>query len=332
MLTQVIEGRDSNILTIEYMLSNVCNYKCSYCFPGSNEGDYSWPNYDLLIQNISHLFETYKKQGKNKFEFYLLGGEPTLWKDITKFCTFLKENYDVVIRISTNAYRKPDWWKENAKLFDSIEISVHHEFAKVDHIIEVGDILYQQKTNLVTNVLMDPNHYDKCLGILNKLKTSKKRWPIIAKTVHKEGQINYTDDQKEYLKRPLKRYPNLFWWFTLPYHHKYKTWAVEDGKKIKVEDNYFIINNKNRFKGWECNLGVDHLHIHKDGTLTGSCTQLLYKSPTYYNLYDSEFVRNFNPTIQPVICDQPSCNCGFETKVTKRMIGDPNKTIWIKKI
>ena len=53
MLTQVIEGRNPDVLTIELMLGNLCNYKCSYCFPGSNEGDHPWANTDTLIKNIT---------------------------------------------------------------------------------------------------------------------------------------------------------------------------------------------------------------------------------------------------------------------------------------
>ena len=323
MLTQVIEGRDSNVLTIEYMLGNLCNYKCSYCFPGSNEGNHPWPDTDLLIKNITHLFDTYKKVGKNKFELYLIGGEPTLWKDIGKFCSFLKSNYDVVIRISTNGYRKPDWWEEHAKLFDAVEISVHHEFADPAHIVKVGDVLYKNNTNLVANVLMDPSCFDKCVNILNQLKTSSKRWPIIAKWIHLvNGETNYTDEQKKYLSKPLKRYPNLFWWFMLKHNERYKTWVIEDGKKKKVSDNYFIINGKNKFYGWSCNLGVDHIVINPIGIISGNCGQELFGEPNY-NFYDNDFAVKFNPNIKPVICSRLSCNCGFETNVSK--------VTWIKK-
>ena len=323
MLTQVIEGRDSNVLTIEYMLGNLCNYRCSYCFPGSHEGNHPWPDTDLLIKNITHLFEVYKKAGKNKFELYLIGGEPTLWKDLEKFCFFLKSNYDVIIRISTNGYRKPDWWKEYGKLFDAVEISVHHEFADPAHIIQVCDVLYKHKTNVVANVLMDPSYFDKCVDILNKLKASTKRWPIIAKWIHLvNGETKYTDEQKKYLKNPLKRYPNLFWWFSLKHNERYKTWVIEDGKKKRVSDNYFIINNKNKFFGWSCNLGVDHIMINPIGIISGNCGQQLFDKPDY-NFYDIDFASKFDPTIQPVICNRLSCNCGFETNVSK--------VLWIKK-
>lgn len=317
MLTQVIEGRDSNVLTIELMLGNVCNYKCSYCFPGSHEGDHPWVDTTVLINNITHLFETYKKQGKNKFELYLIGGEPTLWKDLPKFCSFLKTNYDTVIRLSTNGYRKPEWWKENSKLFDAVEISVHHEFANPNHIIEVCDTLYKEKTNLVANVLMDPFNFNKCVSILEQLKTSKKSWPIVSKWVHYDGMSKYNEEQTKYLNKPLKRWPNLFWWFRLKYHTRYQTSVIENNRKKKVADNYLTLHGKNKFKGWLCNLGVDHLNISMQGRISGNCGQLLYGKDFYYNLYHKNFTVDFNPQIRPVICAQDLCECGFETNVNK---------------
>ena len=320
MLTQVIEGRASNVLTIEFMLGNLCNYKCSYCYPGAHEGTHLWPDVDIIIKNISHLFDVYKLQGKTKFELYIVGGEPTLWKDLPKFCNFLKNNYDTIIRMSTNGYRKSDWWKEHSKLFDAVEISVHHEFAKSNHIKEVGDTLYRENTNLVANVLMDPNHFDKCMNLLEDLKTSKEDWPIIAKTVHIDGNTLYTDSQEEYLKSSLKRMPNMSWWKNLKHNEEYETWVIEDDIKKKVEDNYLRLNGKNRFNGWSCNLGLDHLHISMSGEVTGKCGQSLYGKKIYYNLYKDNFSLVFNPTIGPVICTKDVCMCGFETNISKKII------------
>jgi organic radical activating enzyme len=320
MLTQIIEGRESNILTIELMLGNLCNYKCSYCFPGSNEGTHLWPDTDLLIKNITHLFETYKKHGKNKFELTVLGGEPTLWKDLPKFCKFLKSNYNTAIRIATNGYRKPEWWKENSKLFDSIEISVHSEFANPEHIKQVGDTLYLENTNVVANVLMNPYEFDKCVSVLEEIKKSKYKWPIIGKSVHYNGLTRYSEEQKKYLKDPLKRWPDLEWWSNLNYNEEYETWIIENNEKKKVSYNYFSLEGKNKFKGWECNLGVDHLRISMTGKISGNCDQLLYGENFYFNLYEENFSLLFNPKIVPVICASYMCKCGFENNISKRII------------
>lgn len=317
MITRILNNDDPLTLRIEYMPGNLCNYKCHYCFPGSNEGNVKWPDVDLVLKNFDHLMNTYKLQGKTKFEFFIIGGETTLWKDLPKFCNHLKANHDVIIRISTNATRKLNWWQENAKCFDVVEISVHHEYCKVPHIIEVADFLYKHKTNVVANVLMDPFNFDKCKDIVEQLKSSKKRWPIVAKAVQINGESIHDEPQQAYLATQLKRWPNLFWWFTLPVKHNRKLWAVIDGKKTLIEDNWLFLNNLNRFKDWDCNLGVDYIEIFQDGVIAGTCKQMIYNERFHYNLYDPEFVNKFNPKISSIICKKEVCVCGGEQQISK---------------
>jgi organic radical activating enzyme len=299
------------------MPGNLCNYKCHYCFPGSNEGNVPWPDVDLLIKNFDHLLNTYKQQGKNKFEFFIIGGETTLWKDLPKFCNHLKANYDVIIKISTNATRKLNWWQENANCFDVVEISVHHEYAKIDHIIEVADFLYTNKNNIVANVLMDPFAFDKCKGLIEQLRKSKKRWPIVAKAVQINGQSLHDEEQMKYLSVQLKRWPNLFWWFSLKVSKRRRLWAVIDGKKTLVEDNWLFLNNLNRFKGWNCNLGVDYIEVFQDGVIAGTCKQKIYNEAFHYNIYDPEFVNKFKPKITSIVCNKDVCMCGGEIQISK---------------
>ena len=88
-----------------------------------------------------------------------------------------------MIRTLTNGYKKLDWWEQNAKFFDHVEISVHNENADIDHIISVADHLFESETMVVANVLMDPKNFNVCKDIIEQLKISKHPWPIIAKTV-----------------------------------------------------------------------------------------------------------------------------------------------------
>jgi sulfatase maturation enzyme AslB (radical SAM superfamily) len=67
MIKEVINNYKNNFLRIEYMLGNVCNYKCNYCFPGSNEGDKPWPNLEITKKHFSHLLDHYITQGKKYF-------------------------------------------------------------------------------------------------------------------------------------------------------------------------------------------------------------------------------------------------------------------------
>ncbi len=321
MITEIKNNYPSNLLRIEYMLGNLCNHKCSYCFPGSNEGTHPWPNINQVKQNLGHLLDHYKHHGKNKFQFYLVGGEPTLWKELPELCYFLKSQYDTIINISTNATRKLDWWQDNGGLFDNVEISVHHEFANINHIISVADLLYSKNINLVCNVLMDPNHFEKCQGIITELKSSKRRWGVVAKSVKYNGQTRYTEEQKQFLKFNLKRIPNILWYVKTLKNPVLKTKSkvkYKDGTtKTVYNDNWYTLNNFNQFSGWSCNLGVDHIEIYQDGTISGNCRQKIYNYNGYYNLYSPNFTEVFNPEIVPTTCRQLICGCTSEIVINK---------------
>ena len=55
---------------IKISIGNVCNYKCWYCWPGSNEGTFKWPDFDLMVNHISHVLNYYiEHTDKRKFDF-----------------------------------------------------------------------------------------------------------------------------------------------------------------------------------------------------------------------------------------------------------------------
>lgn len=318
-----IQDNQPNFLQIYYDLSNICNYKCWYCFPGSNEGTDPWPDPNIVKENIVHLVKYYKENSKIKVvEINFIGGEPTLWKHLGEVAEYIKTHVDCRVCMLTNGSRTLRWWHKYSKYFDNIGISVHHERADIDHLIEVGNILYKNKINFNTAVLMDHKNWNKCIDIVNKLCDSKNKWTVIAKAVHINGVNYYNREQIEYLKDQVKRAPQWFW-YLCNYNGIRKKFKVtqEDGKSFTTKNpNYFSMHKLNYFKGWQCTLGVNFLFISKDGKITGSCGQKLYGLDYYFNIKDKDFRNKFNPKIVDVICEQNICCCSGEAALTKRKL------------
>jgi hypothetical protein len=85
------------------------------------------------------------------------------------------------------------------------------------------------------------------------------------------------------------------------------------------------VNKLNRFKGWECSVGVNWLNVGAEGTLSGYCSNKLFNSDVRYNLFDPDFKEKFNPEIVSSICEQQECVCVSDTNMPKKKI--PNSIL-----
>ena len=315
-LIEVKSNWKNKDLRIEFMLGNTCNFNCWYCFPGSHEGTHRWGDFNLLVKNFTKLVNQYKSNGKKNIYLHIIGGEPTLWPDLGNFVVEMKK-LGCIISMSTNGSRTIRWWKENAKYFDKVTLSCHHAEMDISHNIQVADILYENSCIVDASVLMDPGAWDKCVSIVEELKTSKYRWCIVASEVLHQ-KILYTQEQTTYLEDHIKRRPNIFWFLKNNKYYVDKIQVVfENGKSKKVLSNWIRLQKLNHFKGWNCNIGVDNIFITKEGTITGTCGAKLFGKPFYYSIYDEDFETNFNVKISSTICEADVCNCQAEINLKK---------------
>ncbi len=151
-------------LFVNWNMGNVCTYKCSYCSKELYDGSFPWPTIEEAIKTVKVLNRVYKKPpyNKQKIIFELLSGEVTLWKELDRFLSFLKEE-EAIILIITNGVRNLNWWRENGSKFDRVTLSYHPEFANYKHMCDVSNLLVD--LNIVTSVLvlMYPKLWEKCV-------------------------------------------------------------------------------------------------------------------------------------------------------------------------
>lgn len=313
-LTQIVSTQDSELLDIRWDPNNICNFKCHYCFPGSNAGNYRSPtDIDLVLDNFSHLLNI---SGKKKFKITISGGEPTMWKDLGYFIKKIKESHDVYISLITNGSRTLRWWNEYGDYIDNVHISYHLKEADLKHTIDVADTMFSKNKKTTVKILMDPELWQKGIDAVDTMKRdSQFPWFIsVAKLV---GDYQYSEEQMIYLNKDLKRIPGMFWFFknlNLVLNgliRRYESIAVmANGKKIKSKTYKYINSNLTNFKGWKCNLGIESVYISPSGQLGGACGQKLSG-----NILSKDFKRDVK--LASVICDQLSCLCVPETHISK---------------
>jgi organic radical activating enzyme len=325
---KIVSLQPKNELEVRFWPTDVCNFNCSYCFPDSKNGIYRYPkNIDTIIQNFNYLFDVYnEKFGKTKFNLNIVGGgEPTIWPHFTEFCKGIKSKHNVVLKTTTNGSRSLRWWKEHSKYLSKVTLSVHHEFADIDHTIQVLDYLYEQKILGTALVLMDASEFDKCKAIVDKmLSTSKHPWFIEAKPVVDfpgKDNLSYTSEQQEYMKIDLKRIPDGDLLINFISDIKiYESVAIYDtGEVIPKKSGDYINENVNYFNGWKCDVSLENLVIRYDGTISGNCNADIFKDCNL-NMFSENFIEDFNKfkfNLKTFTCNYVNCSCQPDTHITK---------------
>ena len=325
---KIISLQPINELEIRFWPTDICNYNCSYCFPGSKDGIFRYPkNIDTIVRNFNHLFDVYKDQfNKNRFNINVVGGgEPTLWPHFTEFCKGIKSKHDVRLKTTTNGSRTMRWWKEHSQYLDKVTLSVHHEFADIDHVIEVLDYLYEQNILGTALVLVDASEFEKCKNIVDKmLSESKHPWFIEAKpVVESPGRdfLSYTPDQQDYMKKDLKRIPDgNFLLRHIDVVKVYDSISLYDNDEILPKRTGDYINEKvHYFKGWKCNVSSESLVIRYDGTVSGNCNAEIFDGCNI-DMFSENFIENFNKfamNLKTITCKLDSCTCQPDTHITK---------------
>ena len=324
---RIISTQEANVLQIRFFPTDICNFECTYCFPGSgNIGKYRYPkNVDTVIKNFRILFDRYtEKLGKTKFHIMLVGGgEPTMWPHIEQFCKEIKEQHNVYTTIITNGSRTVRWWKDNLEFFDDVVLSTHAEFVDIKHQCAVADLLYEADIKVTGLMLMDAKNWDTCVSMVDRMKQSKQPWFIEAKAVVSapgHGMNVYTQEQLDYLDVGIKRLPDSEWILKrLADVRTHESLVMfDDDTAIAARPHDIIVNKWNYFNGWKCNVASETLLISYDGYVTGSCQEPVFSGKNF-NIFSETFKEEFNLDVNfdPIICSKMDCSCQPETHVTK---------------
>lgn len=330
----IINNDYDDYLHVSYSFTNVCNYDCNYCYPGSKAGTSRFPDYDLLIKNLDHLLGTYRTYFNKKIiRMHIIGGEPTLWPRLGEFVQWCHDNYQCRVTMASNGSRTLRWWKEYAKYFDDIQISVHHEYADLQHIKDVLDTIYAEgHVMTAAQVLLDPLHWDKCETILNDLIEHPIPWLVKSRVVmdlaDKNIREEYSETQLDFLEDKVKRLPPQEYIERMKATGKIQeaTDAVlvfPDGTTEHYNTFKIWKNHWHSFYGWECNLGVDRVTIQATGEIVGSCSaRYIFNTNVPFSILDPEFSNKFTPAvIKPIICKEALCSgCSSDIRLSKKKL------------
>lgn len=292
-----------NGMNIEWVLSNVCNYKCSYCREDLYGGSSGQPHYEKALDFFNYLHKDVQPGPKL---LNLTGGEPTVWPRLIPFLNELHKSY--FVQITTNGSRTINWWNKLLSKCDNISrvcISTHLEFADIEHIYKVGELLHQ-KVQLTILLLADRKNFDIVRQYSDKFKNLECSVFIKPIRDYTGKAQDYTEEEKEFIKN-YEHSTSQFGDLPVPTH------LVVDGEHKSYRYGYKIIsNNEHQFKGWKCGLGKTRIVIWHNGNISlAQCSTA--KKMKLGNIYEN----NYSIPEKPVICQTDFCACIPDLRIPK---------------
>ena len=296
MITQIINN--SNRINIDWQLSNVCNFDCSYCPDNVKNGSSGWPSLKCCVDSVDIVVEN------GLCEFTFSGGELTLWKDFPQLCSYIKQKGNHKIYLITNGYRSPNYWKN---------INVDIIFFSWHPTSKLKIEKWCEKINLCTNkhkrifVLMYPYVWDKAVSDFNYLKENLIDFETLElKYVDeraKKEKILYTQDQLSFIEK------NAILNFKKATRAKFNVVINNIEKHIPISK--ILTKKLNKFYGWKCNAGIKNLVLQINGNVSSTSACNVGESLGNWHYSFFEFAK------KPLICNIKNCWCAPDIMIEK---------------
>ena len=313
---------------IEWHLTYACPFKCWYCpetvWNGPLLARYDWKVYSNFLDEVLERYE--------KGYFLLSGGEPTDWPYFTNVLDKIHNNPNWNVLTLTNLSRSKDFIDQWAHKTDWIVTSFHPNVIKTqaqrDKWFEKA-LSYKKKTSLNIKILMDPLHWDYCLDKYNSLNDEDVSFtPVrihnVAEAAAPHVYIHYTPEQEKILSNLKAKVGNNLTHEPPNIPERETTLKYDDGEEqtsAGAFDAWHITSqimrqDRNKFKGWLCNMGINNLFIDEKGNVErGICAAGKGHSVGHINN-----LTKINWPTTPTICPNIYCYCEGEVGITKRKL------------
>ena len=124
-------NQDSNFITINYHITEKCNYSCTYCYAHWNENTQElFHNLDSLRAMFISVYEHFKGLGYESVRLNIAGGEPLLCKTLPKVLTIAASiGYDISL-ITNGSLISDTFISESVQHLSTIGFSIDSLYSK----------------------------------------------------------------------------------------------------------------------------------------------------------------------------------------------------------
>ena len=302
-IKHIVTTSEEYQIEVEWMITQRCNYECTYCASYDNSGDFMFKSLEEYITAFKYLSNYF---GNKTIKLSFLGGEPMLYKQWPELVNYIAElNYLPKITTNLSIPVKSYINKLNKNLGKFIVASWHPEYATNEFM---NNVQLLNDSNFIRSVSVSaPQEYwNEAIEVLKTLKIKYgEKFVHLTRIKDENSQglsitnklIDYTSEQEKY--------------FT--FHRDYPV-------EIKITD----INNKTtiydkidahsiNFKGMNCAVGKDSIHITPNGDVYPSACLLNYRKARMGNIYKQNIIK----PASCIRCPFVACYCGPDQRIEK---------------
>lgn len=281
-------------IKIEWNLGKRCNLNCEYC-PDTIHDNHSPHTNISILKTAVDLLLTLPKPVR----ISLTGGEPSVHPQIEELAGYIKEKDIKWLSMTTNATRNADWYLKQEKYFDQYVFSLHFEKNWERFLDTILIVSKQHVRKILVHVMAHHEHIDKVKLAIHKLCTFNVSY-VIRRIRWTEGNHDFFDDMKYHI--------NDLEWIKSATATAEPNCLIDDSFKYHAND--IIKLHMNKFKGWNCNAGIECLMINWNGEVHRATCRV---GGSLGNIYNSTFVMpNFS-----TICTRNWCTCEADIPITK---------------
>ncbi|HLI75824.1 MAG TPA: radical SAM protein [Acidobacteriaceae bacterium] len=302
------DAERKNILFVDWMLGNACNYACSYCPPALHDGTERWVPATTIL-TFAEAVTRHAARQHRKVVFQLAGGEVTAIPYFLETLRSLKA-LGIATLIISNGTKHLDWWEKAVPFLDEVVLTFHPERAVLDHFLRVVQMVSAGIRTHV-NVAAPPERFDACVHVAETLANACTDITITLKPMligFSDKLYPYTPQQLEILQsrpftapssthRPSFRGPMLA--------------TDADGSLTRFEASQFVATGRNQWFSWQCNAGLELLCIKSSGDIfRGECKV----GGKIGNVAD---VPNISWPAAAITCTRKTCSCLLDIMTTR---------------
>ena len=321
-------------LKAQFVMTNMCNYNCSYCF-GHRKMDKrnsDFPAIQQLKTAVDHLVEL----KRSHYELFISGGECTYHPNLLEFVQYACDSFQdklKVINITSNGSsgidlysRLADLAKQNNVPLD-IMISIHSEQVSLKHIVELTKAVSKKLHFLHFALMFNPSKKDFVKEIYETMLALRQvgggDYPftlsvnkLLAPPLFLEDDPRYSQEDYLWMNQANEHFASVakqkfideIWLIGKPI-----IFGEHNGKCVSITD--YDIEKFDRlrlgdFSDMYCIHASNFLNIFPNGSCEGLVCPITWSKPDRfkYNIFESNPYRS-EDFIRGIKCNIDNCPC-----------------------